>query len=198
MNKSISRWLIGETIHRLNNGLGAIKGYAELALLNDRQEYYKRSMDSIIKVTSRIERTLSVFSSFASFTSPVDLSKLVEDLVFLLDPVLAHKGITVKKNLTPVEITSCSVARVARDVLLGMFYWATSIIEEGKEIRIRNTVRKGWITVEMRIEGAVRGVVPRFRPLERVGGRLITEKTTSGELIRIDLPNKANGEEKAA
>ncbi len=198
MNKSISNWLTGEIIHKLNNGLGAIRGYAELALLNDKQEYYKRSTDSIIKVTSRMERTLLIFSSFTNPNSPVELSELVEDVIFLLGSVLTQKGITVRKNLTPVEITSRSVAQAARNISLEMLYWATSVIEEGKSIYIRNIVHKDWIILELRIEGTIRGTAPRFRLLEQLGGRLITEKTAFGENIRIDLPNKAKEEDKAA
>ena len=137
--------LAGGIAHDFNNHLGGIMGYADLLLLEFKEnEKIKKYIEAIITAVKRTTGLISKLLAFASKgkyqSVPVDLNKIIDDTVFLLERSIHKKVTIIRKNNSPEAFTIGDPDQL-ENALLNLGINARDAMPNGGEIKFSLSIR---------------------------------------------------------
>lgn len=136
--------------HEVNTPLTGISSYTQMLLEGAGADDPRRAMlEKIEKQTFRASRIVNSLLSLArrggspADTAPVDLNRVITDVLSLLEHQLAQSRITVRRELTPEPAVVLGAEYQLQQVLLNLVLNARDAMATG-----------GWLTVATRREAA--------------------------------------------
>jgi signal transduction histidine kinase len=126
--------------HEIRNPLTAIKLHVELLAETSQDPRDSRSLATLLNEINRLELVVATTLSLGRPTSgqdaqPTDLNALVEEVVTLMQPQLAHRRIRLESLLRPVPPARLDGDRI-KQVLLNLVNNAAEELPEGGRIRL--------------------------------------------------------------
>ncbi len=146
--------LLADLVHKLNNPLASIRGYSELILSKIEVPGIKRDVEMIVK---EVDRASHVVKNLVAFTKkrdhrkePVDLNRLIEEVVSEKADELKSKNVTLTKTLrSPLPITMADPQEM-KQVFINLIENAEEAINQFHgfgEIRVTTHVVDGQIEI---------------------------------------------------
>jgi len=140
--------------HELRTPLAILKANTELALSRPRSESeYRQTLETCAQAAERMTALVEGLLTLARADvgrldlrqQPVDLAKVVEDTVTLLQPLATSKGISIQSELQPVRVTGdpAGLALVVRNLVEN----ALRCNREGGKVRVRLEASKRQTTL---------------------------------------------------
>ena len=160
--------------HELKNPLGAIK---TLVQLSGRDATEEKSRERLRVAQTEIERMNSILMEYLSFarpfeklrSEPVDLGALADEVVQLLGPNAASKGVVLRRHgQARIEADP----RRLKEALINLVANAVEATPRGGKVEIGIAPRNGVVEVAVRDSG--RGMPPEV--LEKVGTPFFTTR----------------------
>jgi two-component system, NtrC family, sensor kinase len=128
--------------HELNNPIGIISSRIELMLLDAETQPLPAEVLDDLRVlhrhAQRVARTAQGLLSFSRQSSgqrgPVDLNRLVEETLLLMEKQVAKDGIVVERSLAPALPPVWGDGNALQQVLLNLFTNARDALQRGGQI----------------------------------------------------------------
>jgi signal transduction histidine kinase len=130
--------LASRLAHEIRNPLTAMK--MQLELLEDKVNETNRTkvlqvLDEIRRLELVVENSLAMAGPNAINPAPADAHQLVEDVVELLQPTLAHRGIALSSSVPALPHAALDIDRM-KQVLLNLINNAADELKDGGEIHV--------------------------------------------------------------
>lgn len=159
--------------HELNNPIGIISSRIEIMLLDAESQPLPAEATEDLRVlhrhAQRVARIAQGLLSFARQSSgqrgPVDLNRLVEDTLLLIEKQVAKSGIAIKRSLSPVLPPVLGDGNALQQVMLNLLTNARDALGAGGEIAVETSVvpgRPGGARLTVRDTGT--GIPPELLP----------------------------------
>jgi signal transduction histidine kinase len=134
--------LVAAVSYDLRTPLQAILGYAELLAQGamgepaETREFARRIVISSLSLAQVVENLIQLSAAqlgrMQLDIGPFDLKRLIADIVRLADPLARHKGITLRADLVPLEMTSDR--RRIRQIVMNLVENAITRTENGEVV----------------------------------------------------------------
>ena len=163
--------------HEVNTPLAVISTYAQmLARQVSGDETKARMLEKIAKQTFRASEIVNSLLNF-SRTSPtefgdVDLNRIVEETINLIEPQLRKAGVRLELSLAPELPPIKGNAGRLQQVFLNLFLNARDAMEGGGTLRVRTFLSDGSVQVDVADTG--KGIPPEI--LSRIYDPFFTTK----------------------
>jgi signal transduction histidine kinase len=134
--------LAGGVFHELNNALTPILNYAKLGLRNPDPAYRERALTRILEAAQRAAAITSGMLGLSrpgrnpNHREPVDLNRLVEEVVLLVGKDLARHRVRLELHLTGRLFARVNPAQI-QQVLINLLINARQAMPEGGVVRLR-------------------------------------------------------------
>jgi signal transduction histidine kinase/ABC-type branched-subunit amino acid transport system ATPase component len=137
--------------HEVNNPLGTIQNYLQIAEGSESMEFVKKNIriiDSELKRLRRIIRRIingqlpSRLLGDASHDESVD--NIMDHVLLILKPELEGKGITIERLCSPIEIRS-SDSDVVVQIILNLVRNAVESMDQGGVLTVKTSVEEGEV-----------------------------------------------------
>ncbi len=146
--------LTSTTTHEFNNILTTILNYAQLGLRHKDDATRDKAFDKILGAANRATRIISTILGAAknrkNVLEPTDLSKLVEETLFLLDREMSKYRITVEREYQAVPEVMAEGNQI-QQVLLNLLINARQAMPDGGKILVKLCRDKEGSTVDLSI-----------------------------------------------
>jgi PAS domain S-box-containing protein len=189
--------------HELRTPLNAIVGFGQLLAMEQRDPETRESVDQILAaglhLVGLIDELLDVSQIEARAieleTQPVDLVGLVDEVVNLVSPLAADKGVGVGRT-GATSVVALADQRRLRQVLLNLLSNAIKYNREGGAVEIALAQVDGAVAIAVRDTGlgiAEPDVERIFEPFQRVPGAARVEGTGLGLAVSRGLVEAMGG-----
>jgi PAS domain S-box-containing protein len=159
--------------HELNNPIGIISSRVEIMLLDADSQSLPREVTEDLRVLHRhAQRVARIAQALLSFArqppgqrAPVDLNRLVEDTLLLMEKQMVKEGIAVKRALAPDLPPVWGDDNALQQVLLNLLTNARDALDHGGEIGVETAAvagRPGMTRLVVRDTGP--GIPPEVLP----------------------------------
>jgi heavy metal sensor kinase len=149
--------------HELRTPLAVVRGQAELALSRPRRvEEYQSALESCLRAAVRMGALVDGLLTLARADAgkldvahePLDLRRLVEEVIALLSPLAGTSRIRVQSNLHPVTVMGDS-SRLTQ-VITNLINNAIQYNHPGGSVQVSLAVKDGW--AELAVEDTGVGI----------------------------------------
>jgi signal transduction histidine kinase len=134
--------LVSTTTHEFNNVLMTIINYAKLGMRHKDQSTRDRAFEKILAASNRAAKitngVLGIARQRAESFTPVDLSKLIEDALVLMEREMNKYRVTVETRFDAAPEAMCRPSQI-QQVLLNLLTNARQALPGGGRIVIRGT-----------------------------------------------------------
>jgi PAS domain S-box-containing protein len=135
--------------HELNNPIGIISSRIELMLLDLEAEpvhdELRRDLEVLHRHAHRVARIVQGLLSFArqapAEQGPVDLNRVVDDTLLLIDKQIAREGVTVARRLAPELPVVWGDANALQQVVMNLVTNAREALNGGGQITVQTERR---------------------------------------------------------
>ena len=169
--------LVSTTTHEFNNILTTIINYAKLGLRHKDEVSRDKALTKILGAAARAEKitngVLGLARSRNSDRAPVDLSKLVDGSLALLEREMQKYRIQIEAQLEPAPPALVSAGEI-QQVLLNLLTNARQAMPRGGRITVRVAADVSAGTVDLVIRDTGGGIPPDRLP--RIFDRFYTTK----------------------
>jgi signal transduction histidine kinase len=156
--------------HELNNPIGIISSRIELMLLDVEgqpiREELRRDLEVLHRHAQRVARIVQGLLSFArqapAEQGPVDLNRVVEDTLLLVDKQITREGITIVRRLAPTLPAVWGDANALQQVMMNLVTNAREALGSLGEIVIETEPRADGVRLTVRDSGP--GIPQEMRP----------------------------------
>jgi PAS domain S-box-containing protein len=171
--------------HELNNPIGIISSRIELMLLDDEEARAlpaaaRQDLEVLHRQAQRVARITQGLLSLARQPSderaPVDMNRVVDEVLLLAGPPITKRGVTIQMRLTPGLPWVIGDGNALQQVVLNLVTNAGDAIEGAGEIRVETRRRAEGPEVELSVEDTGHGI--RAEDLERIFHPFFTTKAT--------------------
>jgi signal transduction histidine kinase len=151
--------LVGTTTHEFNNVLTTILNYAKLGLRHKDEASRDKAFDRILAAAQRAEKitnsVLGMARNRSNDFAPVELAKLVDETLVLLERELQKYRVAVRRELAEVPPVR-AVGNQIQQVLLNLLTNARQAMPTGGEIvlRLSHDAAAGLVDFVVRDNGA--------------------------------------------
>ncbi|MCL2303740.1 MAG: ATP-binding protein [Planctomycetaceae bacterium] len=146
--------LTSTATHEFNNILTTILNYAQLGLRHKDEATRDKAFDKILGAANRAAKITSTILGAAknrkNTLEPTDLTKLVEETLFLLDREMSKYRIAVEREFQPVPEILAEGNQI-QQVLLNLLINARQAMSDGGKIHIKISQDKEQKTVDLMI-----------------------------------------------
>jgi signal transduction histidine kinase len=144
--------------HELNEALGGILGFAQLAQKQpDIPEHVGRDVDKIVRASLHAREVVRRLLSFARQTpprkEPVNLNDLVTNGLYFLESRCAQSGIEVVRRLSSKLPNLTGDSSQLHQVLVNLVVNAVQAMPEGGTLTIRTGIREGSLRLQVEDTG---------------------------------------------
>jgi signal transduction histidine kinase len=144
--------------HELNEPLGSILGFAQLARkASALPEQVVRDLDKIINASLHAREVIGKLMLFARQAPPqknwVDLNTLIKDGLYFLESRCAKSDIALARELAPDLPEITADPGQLYQVLINLAVNAIQAMPEGGTLTIRTTVSEGWVALAVEDTG---------------------------------------------
>jgi len=147
--------------HELNNPIGIICSRIELMLLDAESqpvhEELRRDLEVLHRHAQRVARIVLGLLSFArqapAEQGPVDLNRVVEDTLLLVDKQIAREGIAIVRRLAPGLPAVWGDANALQQVVMNLVTNAREALGSRGEVAIETEPRAGSVRLTVRDNG---------------------------------------------
>jgi PAS domain S-box-containing protein len=168
--------------HELNNPIGIISSRIELMLLDTETRPLPDDVREDLHVLHRhAQRVTRIAQGLLSFSrqspgqhGPVDLNRLVEETLLLVEKTIVKDGITLRRSLTPGLPLVWGDANTLQQVLMNLLTNARDALRGGGEIQVGTDARPGQ-SVRLVVRDTGPGIPPEV--LSRIFDPFFTTKT---------------------
>ena len=137
--------------HEINNPIGVISSRIELMLLDAETrplpDDVRRDLDVLHRHAQRVARIAGGLLSFARQPprehSPVDLNRVVQDTLLLVEPSMASERVTVRRALAPTLPAVWGDANALQQVVMNLLTNARDAVAGGGEITVETVAPAG-------------------------------------------------------
>jgi signal transduction histidine kinase len=157
--------LAGGVFHELNNALTPILNYAKLGLRNPDPAYRERALSRILESAQRAAAVtggmlgLSRPGRAANRREPVELNRLVEEVVLLVGKDLARNRVRLEVQLMSRPYARVNPAQI-QQVLINLLINARQAMPEGGTVRLKLAVDPGGRLAELSVTDHGMGIAP--------------------------------------
>lgn len=174
--------------HELNEPLGGILGFAQLAKKHDAlPPAVERDLEKIENATLHAREVIRKLMLFARQAPPrktrVDLNKVVEDGIYFFEARCAKTGIRLKRSFEDKLIDIVADAAQLNQVLINLVVNAIQAMPDGGTLTISTSERNNWATLQI----ADTGIGMSEDVLNRIFDPFFTTKDV-GEGTGLGLP----------
>ncbi len=170
--------LVSTTTHEFNNVLMTIINYAKLGMRHKDQATRDRAFDKILAASNRAAKItngiLGIARNRAESFVPVELPKLIEDALVLLEREMNKYRVTVETKFEPAPEALCRPSQI-QQVLLNLLTNARQAMPQGGRIMIRVVPDAENNTVDLVVRDNGRGIPPEALP--RIFDRFFSTKS---------------------
>ena len=170
--------------HELNNPIGIISSRAELMLLDSESwpitDEVRDDLAVIHRHAQRVARIAQGLLSFSRHSSgqqgPVDLSRLVDEMLLLVEKQIVKEGVVLKKSLSPDLPPVWGDGNALQQVVMNLLTNARDAVGGQGEIAVETALaaRPGAVRLTVRDTGP--GIPPEILP--RIFDPFFTTKST--------------------
>lgn len=157
--------LAGGVFHELNNALTPVLNYAKLGLRNPDPAYRERALKRILEAAQRAASItggmlgLSRPGKDPNHREPVDLNRLVEEVVLLVGKDLARKRVRLEVQLMHRPFARVNPAQI-QQVLINLLINARQAMPDGGTVRLKLAVDSGGRLAELSVTDHGTGIAP--------------------------------------
>jgi len=172
--------IAGGVFHELNNALTPILNYAKLALRNPDPEYRERALKKILDASQRAAAIaggvlgLSRPGRDPNHREPVDLGRLVEDVVTLIEKDLRRHNVRLELQMASRPFARINAAQI-QQVLINLLINARQAMPDGGVVRLGLGLDPSGRTAELSVADEGSGIAPEH--LRRIFEPFFSTKT---------------------
>jgi signal transduction histidine kinase len=170
--------LVSTTTHEFNNVLMTIINYAKLGLRHKDQATRDRAFDKILAASNRAAKitngVLGIARNRAEAFVPVELPKLIEDALVLMEREMNKYRVTVETKFEPSAEALCRPSQI-QQVLLNLLTNARQAMPQGGRIMIRVAPDAEHNMVDLVVRDNGRGIPEQALP--RIFDRFFSTKS---------------------
>ncbi|MCI0329444.1 MAG: ATP-binding protein [candidate division Zixibacteria bacterium] len=167
--------------HEVNNPLGIIKNYLalisqELTPEDPNYPFYQVIKEEVDRIAKIVRQLLDFYRPKAEEIASVDLSRILDETVVLLEKQLASSNIEVVKNL-PRHLPKIEASPAQlKQVFLNLLMNAREVMPEGGRLEVTTRSENGYVEAEVADSGE--GIPPEN--LEKIFEPFFTTKREKG------------------
>ncbi len=156
--------LVGTTTHEFNNILMTILNYAKMGLRHKDTATRDKALDKILLASQRAAKLTNSILGFARNRSqslePTDLTKVIEDVMMLLERELAKYRVRVETTIDPATPPAMAHGNQIQQVLLNLLINARQAMPQGGIILLRLGYDAATQMVELGVRDSGCGMAP--------------------------------------
>ena len=159
--------------HELNNPIGIISSRAELMLLETESQplpaEVREDLQVIHRHAQRVARIAQGLLSFARHSSgepgPVDLNRVVDETLLLVEKAIVRDGVALRRALAPGLPTIWGDANAIQQVVMNLLTNARDVTSAGNEISVETAACAGTPgAVQLIVRDTGPGIPPEILP----------------------------------
>jgi len=170
--------LVSTTTHEFNNVLMTIINYAKLGLRHKDQATRDRAFDKILAASNRAAKitngVLGIARNRTESFAPVELPKLIEDALVLMEREMNKYRVTVETRFEPAPEALCRPSQI-QQVLLNLLTNARQAMPQGGRLSIRVAHDAEHHMVDLVVRDNGRGIPEHVLP--RIFDRFFSTKS---------------------
>jgi signal transduction histidine kinase len=169
--------LISTTTHEFNNVLTTIINYAKMGLRHRDQATRDKALEKILSAGMRAAKITTGILGFArnrpNAQEPIDLARLIDDSLLLLEREMAKYRVAVDKQFQPVPLAMVNANQI-QQVLMNLLVNARQAMPLGGQINVRLSFDPAAESVDIMVRDFGCGIPAEKLP--RIFDRFYTTK----------------------